>query len=423
MAVAVLSVAPAPLSALGPLKQLWRARTGGLIAATPTVAGGNVYVGSWDGYEYAYRAKSGRRLWRMYLGRTYDGHCGYGLATLGITSAARLDDHTLYLGGGDLNWYALRASSGKILWRVGTAPNPLSGGYYNWSTPAVFRGYAYVGLSSQCDNPLTQGELLQVDLASHRILRAWKVVRDGQVGGGIWTTPVVDSSTNTVFVTTGTRISAQEPYAESVVALDATKLRVKGHWPLPLSDPTHDADWGTSPVLFRDRRSRSLVAAVSKNGILYAFRRDALARGPVWQTRLARGGDCPQCGDGTTSTGLFDGRRLVFAAGVTTIGGRAYAGSVRAIDPTTGRLQWQVGLPSEVLGALAEAHGLVAVPAAYGGLYVLGAAGGAVLYANTLNGAGPPYQPIYAAPRIADGRLFIGTTDGVVHAFKFPAHP
>jgi outer membrane protein assembly factor BamB len=71
-----------------------RAQTGGPIAATPTVGGGNVYVGSWDGYEYAYRGKSGSRLWRTYLGRTYDGNCGYGLATLGITSAARLEDHT-----------------------------------------------------------------------------------------------------------------------------------------------------------------------------------------------------------------------------------------------------------------------------------------------------------------------------------------
>lgn len=419
LAAAVTSMAVNPASLFGPLKELWQAHTGAAIAATPVVAHHTVFVGSWDGYEYALREKTGRRLWRTNLGLSVDGHCGFGLGTLGITSAAWPAGDRVYVGGGDWYWYALKATNGKKLWRVSTAPNRGSTGYYNWASPSLYGGSAYVGISSQCDNPLTQGELLRVSLSAHRVKKAWKVVRDGKLGGGIWTTPVADPRTGLLFVTTGTRISDGDRYAESVVALDPKSLRIRGHWALPLSDPTPDADWGTSPTLFTDSHGRLLVAAVSKNGILYAFRRKRLGAGPVWQTRIAAGGDCPQCGDGSTSNGFFDGKRLYFAGGATTVNGQAYPGSVAAIDPATGKIRWQLGLPSEVLGALTGAHGMIAVPAAYGGLYIVGAAKGRMLHANLLSG-GPGYQPIYGAPRIADGRLIIGTTDGVVHAFRYP---
>src|SRR2546425_8175328 len=38
------------------LTRLWAFQTGGVIAASPIVAAGTVYVGSWDGYEYALNA-------------------------------------------------------------------------------------------------------------------------------------------------------------------------------------------------------------------------------------------------------------------------------------------------------------------------------------------------------------------------------
>jgi polyvinyl alcohol dehydrogenase (cytochrome) len=422
MAAAVTSMAANPASVFGPLKQLWQVHTGAPIAATPAVAQRTVFVGSWDGYEYALRENTGRRLWRTNLGRTFDDNCGKGLPTLGITSAARPVGADLYVGGGDWYWYALKVASGRKLWRVSTAPNRGSGGYYNWASPSLYRGSAYVGISSQCDDPLTQGALMRVSLSAHRVKKVWKVVRDGQLGGGIWTTPVIDPHTGTVFVTTGTRVSAGQRYAESVVALDAKTLRIKGHWALPLSDPTPDADWGSSPTLFTDSHGRRLVAAVNKNGILYAFLRNRLGGGPVWETQIAFGGQCPQCGEGSTSNGFFDGKRLYFAGGNMNVHGQTYPGSVAAIDPATGKFRWQLGLPSEVLAALTGAHGMIVVPAAYGGLYVIDAASGKVLHANLLRG-GPGYQPIYGAPKIADGRVFIGTTDGVIHAFRFPGRP
>src|SRR5215469_5727983 len=48
----------------------WTFATGGPIASSPAVVGGTVYVGSWDGYEYALDAASGVMKWKTFLGQT-----------------------------------------------------------------------------------------------------------------------------------------------------------------------------------------------------------------------------------------------------------------------------------------------------------------------------------------------------------------
>ncbi len=398
----------------------WTARTGGAIAAKPLIANKTAYVGSWNGYEYAYSERSGKLLWRSFLGVTR-ADCDGNMFTQGVTSSPALVGGRLYLGGGGPRWYALNATTGRRLWSVPTGDNSPTGGHYNWSSPVVYRQHAYIGIASLGDCPLVQGELLRVNIVSHAVENVWKVVPDGHLGGTIWTNPVVDPATNTVFVTTGNRPGADtsEPYAESVVALDASTLAVKSYWSLPASEAVGDSDWGTSPTFFQDSRGRPMLAAANKNGILYAFLRNGLSAGPIWQTAIAQGGADPLSGDGSVSNGVFAGDRLYFAGGGTTIEGRSYGGSVRAIDPDSGRVIWAVGLPSPVLGALAGAGGLIAVPDSDGTLYVLSMASGKVLYRNTLTHVPAPYAS-YGAPTIADGYLVIGTTDGVVHAFAFP---
>lgn len=409
-----------PSSPFGPLKAQWTAQGDAWpIAAKAAVGNSRVYVGSWHGYEYAYDESTGAINWKTNLGTT-QADC-YGTQTSqGVTSSPALDSGNAYLGGGDSNWYALNALTGATLWTVPTGDNSATGGHYNWSSPALYNGHAYVGIASFCDSPLVQGELLRVNLSTGQVDNVFKTVPDGQVGGSIWTNPVVDPARSEVFVTTGNRSSSTQQYAEAMIGLDATTLAVLSYWTLPLSDPTPNADWGTSPVLFTDSSGKALVAAVNKNGILYAFGRDNLGSGPVWQTQIARGGPCPVCGDGSVSTGVFDGQNLYFAGGATTIGGTSYGGSVRAFNPTTGAVVWERGLGATVLGALAEANGMLVVPVSNGNLYVLNAANGAVLYANGLTGA-QGADAIFAAPTIADGDLFIGTTDGVVHTFAFPS--
>jgi outer membrane protein assembly factor BamB len=405
-----------PWSLNGPLPQRWSYKTDGVIAAKATVDSGSVYVGSWDGNEYALNETSGALRWSSFLGITA-GVCDGNPLTQGVTSQAWIQGGVAYLGGGGSTWDALDATTGDVLWTVPTGDNSAQGGHYNWASPAIYNGYAYVGIASLCDDPLVQGELLKVNLATHQVDRVFKLAPDGEVGGSIWTTPVVVPSSSTVFVAVGNPGGPGEPYAQSLLALDAGTLAVKGAWALPASQQVIDSDFGTSPVLFTDSGGRALVAVTNKNGILYAFDRSNVTAGPVWQVRLSNGAVC-DCG-ASFSTGVFDGTRLYYASGLTTIAGKLSGGSVRAIDPHTGAFLWERALPAQVYGALAEANGLVAVPSSDGSLYLIRASDGAVAYANRLMQRGQ--TQIYAPPTIADGTLFLGTTDGVVHALSFPS--
>jgi outer membrane protein assembly factor BamB len=397
----------------GALQQQWSYATGDTIAATPQVQYGNVFIGSWDGYEYSLTAAAGARNWRTFLGQATNPACD----TLGVTSSPVIINGTGYLGGGDGRWYALNLISGHTLWSVPTGP--ISTGHYNWSSPVALNGYAFVGVSSLCDQPLVQGKLLRVDLSTHQIVNTWKIVPDGQVGGTIWTKPAVDAARNTVFVTTGNRAydstGNNQPYSQSMVAVDATTLAIKGHWQLPLSDPTPDPDWGTGPTLFTDSLGRELVAAANKNGILYAFLRDNVSAGPVWSRRLGEGavGDDPGAG-AVYSNGFFDGQRLYYAAGITTVAGNSVEGAVRALDPRTGAIIWEKALPSKTFGAVTMANGMLVVPSLRA-LRLLDAATGEILYENQLT--------LYGAAAVAGGRLYIGDFNGVVHAYSYPSSP
>lgn len=415
LCAAALVAALTGCSRYGPLQQQWTYKTGDTIASTPVFNSGNVYVGSWDGYEYALNESTGALKWRTYLGRAPDpGGCD----TAGVTSAPLTIGGALYLGGGDDYWYALNESTGAQLWRffVGS----VAGGNYNWSTPATLNGFAYVGVASLCDTPLVQGKLYRVNLSTHAVTNTWKVVPDGQTGGTIWTTPVVDAARNTVYVTTGNRaydssIGNTQTHAEALVALDATTLAIKGYWSLPVSDPTPDADWGTAPLLFRDGSGRDLVAAANKNGRLYVFNRDNLAAGPVWSRQLAFAavGDEPAAG-GVYSNGFADGLRVFYASGGTTIRGKVVEGSVRALNPNTGAILWETALPTRTLGALTAANGMVVVPGLKS-LYVLDANNGDILYENKLT--------LYGAGKVHNGRLLIGDFQGSVRSYRFPAYP
>ncbi len=407
----------APASTDGTLTALWfKSFDGWPYAAKPVVISHTVYVGSWDGYERAYD-EAGNLKWATNLGQT--GGCqSNAFAIAGVTSAPAFDPSSglLYLGDGASRFVALDPASGAIKWSIPTDSAP---GNYNWSSPVLYKGHAYIGTSSLCDAPLTQGKLLSINLATHRVDAVFAAVPDGDLGGGIWTSPVVDAATNTIFVTTGTRTSAAQTLSESLVALDADSLAVKAHWQAPDDcNPTcQDLDWGTTPSLMTDGKGRQLIAAADKDGFLYAFDRNNLGAGPIWQRQIGAGGQDPQQGQGPVSTGAFDGTYLYYAGGTTTVGGRSYPGSVRAIDPATGNYVWERGLVGIPLAALTVANGEVVVPTydagGHASLSLVNAATGSLDYANT--------GSFYAQATVADGLLFIGDVYGNFDAFPLPS--
>src|SRR2546421_650587 len=387
----------------------WSFKTGGPIAASPTIVGGTVYVGSWDGYEYALDAATGTLKWKTFLGQT-TAPCYPQLA--GVSSAADVENGVVYVGGGDSNWYALDAATGNVLWKVFIGDN--TKGWYNWASPLIYNGFAYIGTSSAGDCPLVPGQLLKVDLTTHQIVNTFNFVPQGQYGGGIWTSPSLDTATNTIFVTTGTRNQPSQTLSEAVVALDASTLALKSSWAVPASQETVDSDFASTPILFNDAAGDQLMAAVNKNGIAYVYNRNNLSAGPVWTQQIDIGGSCPQCGDGSASSGAFGNGTLFLGGGNSVINGQGYKGSVNALDPATGKFLWQHGTPGAVVPALAYTNSLV-IDGAGPVLEVLDASSGTRLYSYTTGGA------LYAAPSVANGQIFTGGTDDNVYAFGLPA--
>ena len=239
------------------LKLKWAFQTGGPVATSTSIVGTTAYVGSWDGFEYAFNTTTGAQIWKSAnLGITTDPGCFP--PNIGITSSASVVNGVVYVGGGGPNWYALNAATGATLWSVFTGDNTQAGAHYNWSSPLIYNGNAYIGIASNCDNPLVQGQLLEVSLTTHLVVNTYNVVPTGQLGGGIWTSPTLDTSTTpaTIFVTTGTLNDYTQTQSQAIVAVNSSTLGYEGSWQLPFQAAVSDSDWGTTPTLTTDSAGR-----------------------------------------------------------------------------------------------------------------------------------------------------------------------
>ena len=132
----------------------------------------------------------------------------------------------------------------------------------------------------------------------------------------------------------------------------------------------------------------------------------------AWQRRVAASpGNTGkvQC----IASSAYDGTFLYVAAAATSIGGRSFAGSVRRLDPATGRVLWQAGLPNPVLGTpTLDGAGVLAV-GTYGAtstpnaVYLLNARTGRILR-TLITGSTDFAQSVFAA-----GWLFTANGTGV----------
>ena len=101
---------------------LWKFNTGGQMDS-PTVAGGVVYVGSYDHKVYALNASTGAPIWSYETGSV-------------VLSPAAVAEGIVYVGSEDNKVYALNATTGAYIWSYTT-------GYYVDSALAVSDGVVY----------------------------------------------------------------------------------------------------------------------------------------------------------------------------------------------------------------------------------------------------------------------------------------
>jgi outer membrane protein assembly factor BamB len=396
------------------LHLVWSRTLSGPVASAPSVARGKVYIGDWGGNEWALDAADGEVIASIDLGQTKNDLCNP--AILGVTSSANIVDNIAYVAGGDDAFYALNADDLSVIWRKSLGDNSATGGYYGWCSPAVAGGKVIQGIASNCDNPFPRGGLVALDPATGVELKSGYFVPEDKVGGGVWTSPAVDTQRGQIFVTTGSAHSFEDGDSFSMVRLNLDTFEIEDRWKLPNDTGAYwDGDWGSSPTLFSDAKGRALVGAGQKDGGYYAFDRDNLAAGPVWVAPIAVGGEVPQQGQGTLSTAAFDGKRIYVGGGIPrdTMDPNVF-GAVSAVDPATGKILWQHTFSGPVVGPVSFANGVVF---AAGGKTVaaLDAATGALLWSYDMKAWG------FGGVAIARGRVYVGDLYGNIYAFGVSA--
>ena len=379
--------------------------------ASPTVVDGVVYIGSETGNFYAISEATQTVLWSRNFGVRPAAACG----SSGITATAAVVNDTatgltVYVNAPDGQLYALSAATGATLWHATVdTPSSTVDDYYAWGSPLVANGHVYVGISSQCDDPLVPAGVVEFNQDTGAPEGSWQTIPGGQAGGSVWSSLAESTlGDGSVFVSTGNGLGTTNPlYTESIVRLSATGLSLQDSWQIPATQQGGDTDFGGSPTMFSanlNGTATPMVGACNKNGIYYAFRQSDLHDGPVWQQRIAAPyGTQPNPGGQCDAAALWDGTNLIEAGGNSTvINGVTYQGSVQSLNPATGAPNWQTGLPGEVIGSPTEdGAGVVAAPVWQSntgkpGVYLLSAASGAILGFISTGSSAVFSQPVFA---------------------------
>ena len=406
------------------LTKLWTDTAGGSISTEPIQVNGVLYYGSWDGYEHAVVAATGTQRWSANLGQTTDTSCEPP-TTVGVASTAMVNTikvngratRAVFVGGGNGNFYALNASTGRVIWRtrLGTPP-----GTFLWSSPLFYKGSIYEGIASFGDCPLIRGGVVRMDAATGKVKNKIYTVPAGCNGADVWGSPTVDTATGDIYFATGNAGQCGRPESLGTAVIKTnSSLRRLGSWQIPPAQlPNDDSDFGSTPTLFRASirgHVHLMVGLQNKDGIYYAFNRSTISSGPLWQKRMAGvGGNCPQCGTADISPSAYDGHHLFVGAENTQIGGVTCAGSIRELQPSTGGTVWVDCLQAgAVLGAVTAVPGVVFVGAG-NTVYAIAASTGAILWSYQDTNGGSYF---WGAPTISNGRVYVGNQDGNLYAF------
>jgi outer membrane protein assembly factor BamB len=397
-----------------------------VLDASPTVVGGVVYIGAVSGGFYALNEATGAVVWSRQLDTEPHVTCRRrGI----ISTAAVLPDPvtgspTVYVSGArDL--YALNAATGAVVWQTQIGPTVSTpNAYYNWSSPTVAGGHIYVGLSSDCDDPLIRGGVVELDPHTGRVLRTWYSVSGGSVGGSVWSSVAASSSGSDLWVSTGNEcdpaVNSCPPGNKignslSIVHLSSS-LKLLQAWQAP-GATGHDWDFGSSPALFGGTGTPPDVGACNKNGLYYALTANPLGSAPSWTDTVG----ASSSGIGCIASAVWNAPAgtLYIAGNATTIGGARYGGSIRQVDPATGGYLWQTGLPCAVTGTPTLDSAGVLAAGTYTctapdtpGAYLINASTGAILTALPVGSARVFGQPVFA-----QGNLFVATETNGLYDF------
>jgi outer membrane protein assembly factor BamB len=372
---------------IGTLHQAWFFPTGDAVTATPTIAHGVAYFGSWDTKFYAVRLATGKLKWSFQLDsqtavQPYPGENPRPSTSDGglVTSSAWYEpgdtSHPdLVIFGGGFTLYALDADTGTLYWKhvydglPSQPPSPTTDPTRIFSSPIVEDGNVYVGVDTDGQNGergyVVAASLLTGDpvwIHETDVSAPGKVLDDGC--GGVWSSgtylPVLDDVVFTVADCNNQNI--QTTTAERVLSLNAQTGRIRWSTNVVGTDPGCDFDeTGTSAGLAPDG-SPGFLGAFGKNGAYNSL--DPKTGAVIWSTRVVFGGSA----GGFIGTPAYTGSVIYGATAIGDVDGPCVPGnpndtvvqnpSYFAIDAATGAVLWDAN-DSQSFGATTYAGGFL----------------------------------------------------------------
>jgi polyvinyl alcohol dehydrogenase (cytochrome) len=390
-------------TAIAGLKQRWRvAAPEGDVTGTPAVVGGVVYVGSYGGLVRALDAATGASKWRAPVKLNGPINASVAVAN-GIVYVPVAQVAKATKPGSGPFLAALDASTGTVLWQTTLDTQPDSDVY---GSPTVVGNLVIEGVSAffgenNNANTVVRGGVVALDATTGKLAWHTYTVPPKFTGGGVWSTPAVDTAHGVVYVGTGN--SYQQPAAsttDAIMSLSVTtgsilaSFQATPHDAFDSASPVKalgpDADFGASPNLFTNG-SRSLVGEGQKSGVYWAF--DPTTLKPVWSQRV---GISTSLG-GILGSTAFDGHNVY---GPTSIPGLVWSLSA------PGGIRWLVPTDVAHLGSVAVSNGAVYTEAIPGLVEVFDTTTGVPITALLLG------APSFGGVALAEGAVFAAVGTG-----------
>ena len=352
------------------LKLKWAFGFPGVTTAfgTPSVVGGNVFVGAADGTVYSLDANTGCIYW-MYT------------AAAGVRVSPAIGNGAAYFGDLRGNVYALNTTTGELLWKVQADEHPLA---VITGSPKLQDGRLYVPVSGRDEsiaatNPAYEcctfrGSIVAINAATGAKIWRTYMVREtpgatgqnkagaktwGPSGVAVWSSPTLDLQRKVIYAGTGVNYSnPPTDMSDAIVALDMDSGRVlwsrqftesdsynfacvgqdKTNCP---KDPFIDADLGNSGMLRAIGGDKRVLVASDKSGMVYGLDPDQQGK-ILWKQKIASGG----VNGGTMWGGASDDQGIAYIGVSDFAADRPEAGGgLVALRMTTGEKLWMTPAP------------------------------------------------------------------------------
>ncbi len=384
---------------------LWSYQTNGEVYSSPAIANGIVYVGSEDGWMYAFQASTGALLWKFETGAE-------------IMGSPAVANGVVYFGSDDTYVYAVNATTGSQIWKIETTT--LSG--LIQGSPTVAEGVVYIG----------SGDHYLYALNAATGATNWRFHANGEVQSspavvnGIVYVGSSDYSMYAINASTGTQVwrYGTSSYVFSAPAV-ANGLVYFGSWDhnvYAVNALTGVLSWyrqtggkvQSSPAV-----AHGIVYVGSEDNYLYAL--DGSSGDLQWKY---------ETGDQVVSSPAL-------------AGGFVYVGSsdknVYAINAITGTVAWSHTTPDQIWGSPAIVDGVLYIGTmsqTSGAIYAIGSISDwptwqhDEIHSGSATGQGPTVSPnllwhsgidsyvVSGSPTVADGLVFQGGLYAHFYAFN-----